>query len=128
MIVADTDVLIDFLKGVGAAADRVEFELKHGLATTVISAFELWNGACGSSKREAAVETLLDSLKILPCKQAAAKKAAQIRYTMRKQGQTIGMADSLIAGICVSEEAILLTRNREHFCGIADLSLGTLTL
>jgi len=38
----------------------------------------------------------------------------------------MGMADALIAGICVEHEAILLTRNRRHFEGIERLSLGTL--
>jgi predicted nucleic acid-binding protein len=126
MIVADTDVLIDFLKGSGKSAERVELELKHGLYTTVITAFELWNGAAGSPRREATVETLLDSLKIIPCKVSAAKQAAQIRYSLQKLGRTIGMADSLIAGICVAERAVLLTRNTKHFSDIDGLLLGGL--
>ncbi len=125
MIVADTDVLIDFLKGFGPSSERVELELRHGLAVTVISAFELWAGAVGSKKREAAVENLLNALKVIPCREAAAKSAAQIRYTLQKQGRTIGMADSLIAGICVTENAMLLTRNLDHFRNIEGLTLGS---
>lgn len=124
MIVADTDVLIDFLKGAGAMADRIELELKQGLCTTVISAFELWNGAVGSSRREMAVDTLLDALTIIPCKPSAAKEAAKIRHALQKEGRTIGMADSLIAGICVSQRSVLLTRNKQHFRDIPGLYLG----
>ncbi|MBN2718527.1 MAG: type II toxin-antitoxin system VapC family toxin [Deltaproteobacteria bacterium] len=124
MIIADTDVLIDFLKGAGATADRIEFELKQGLCTTVISAFELWSGAVGSSKRETAVNILLDALTIVPCKPFAAREAAKIRYDLQKEGRTIGMADSLIAGICVTERSVLLTRNKKHFSKIAGLYLG----
>lgn len=127
MIIADTDVLIDFLKG-AHAADHVARELRHGLHTTVITAFELWNGATGSAKREAAVETLLDCLHILPCKAEAAKRAAEIRHTLQKQGRTMAMADALIAGICVTERGVLLTRNTAHFTDIEDLHLGKLTL
>ena len=47
MIVADTDVLIDYLRGEGPQADRIAFELQHGLGTTVVTAFELWAGAVG---------------------------------------------------------------------------------
>ena len=37
MMVADTDVLIDFLQGAEPAARRIALELEHqGLATTVI--------------------------------------------------------------------------------------------
>lgn len=127
MIVADTDVLIDFLKGKGGAADRIALELNHGLCTTVISAFELWNGAVGSPKRETAVETLIESLIVIPCKAPAAKQAARIRRELEKEGRTMGMADALIAGICVQERAILLTRNTKHFTNIDGLFLGRLT-
>jgi predicted nucleic acid-binding protein len=58
MIVADTDVLIDFLRGHHPVAGRVSLELEHGLATTTLTAFELWTGSTGSSRREQAVSTL----------------------------------------------------------------------
>jgi predicted nucleic acid-binding protein len=45
MMVADTDVLIDFLAGHEPGAGRVALELEHEeLATTVISRFELLAG------------------------------------------------------------------------------------
>ena len=54
--VADTDVLVDFLRGRGDEAKRIEFELKTGrLCTTSVSAFELWVGA-KSSQEKAAVQ------------------------------------------------------------------------
>jgi tRNA(fMet)-specific endonuclease VapC len=126
LIVADTDVLIDFLRGRGAA-ERVALELKQGLATTVISAFELWAGSIGSTKREKAVAVLLDALAIITLDASAAKQAAALRHSLQKKGRTIGMADSLIAGICIDRSAILLTRNTKHFGDIPRLSLGTLS-
>ena len=45
MIVADSDVLIDFLEGRAPAASRVALELDRGhLRTTVITRFELLRG------------------------------------------------------------------------------------
>ena len=42
MIIADSDVLIDFLRGKGIA-DRIAHEVKTGgLHTTAVSAGELW--------------------------------------------------------------------------------------
>jgi len=124
MIVADTDVLIDFLRGSGPMADRVALELRHGLATTVISAFELWAGALGSPRKERAVETLLDALAILPLGTEEARCAAGVRRDLETAGRPIGMADSLIAGTCLSRGAVLLTRNRGHFERVPGLKLS----
>jgi tRNA(fMet)-specific endonuclease VapC len=126
MIIAATDVLIDFLRGADPVARRIELELQRGLATTVITAFELWAGAVGSPKRERAVETLLAALRLVPLDEKSAREAADIRQSRRTQGNTLGMADALIAGICVSERAILLTRNTKHFGDIEGLTVGTL--
>lgn len=114
MIVADTDVLIDYLRGRGAA-ERVALELRAGaLGTTAISAFELWAGA-KSRKQAKAVDTLLEALAVVDLDRSSARRAAQVRATLERQGTPIGMADSLIAGICIDAGAILLTRNRRHF-------------
>ncbi|MBI5486273.1 MAG: type II toxin-antitoxin system VapC family toxin [Deltaproteobacteria bacterium] len=124
MIVADTDVLIDYLHGEGPQAERIAFELEHGLRTTVVTAFELWAGAIGSAKRERAVDTLLGALTILPLDAEDARSAATVRRELGRSGRSIGMADSLIAGICVRHRAILITRNQAHFGRIPNLTLS----
>ena len=124
MIVADTDVLIDYLRGEGPLTDRVGFELEHGLATTVVTAFELWAGAIGSRKRERAVDALLGALTILPLEAEDARCAASLRRALETSGKAIGMADSLIAGMCVRRRAVLITRNRAHFERVPDLALS----
>jgi len=123
LIVADTDVLIDYLRGGVGASTKVENELRKGLGTTVVSAFELWAGSIGSKKRERVVGTLLDALRILPLEPAASRRAAEVRVGLSRKGRTIGMADSLIAGICLHAGATLMTRNRKHFAGIDGLEL-----
>lgn len=127
MIIADSDVLIDFLRGKGAA-DRVALELKTGrLATTAISAFELWAGA-KTSREASRVEILINALNIVGLEKASARKAGEVRRELEKKGDTIGMADSLIAGICIDQGALLLTRNRRHFTRVEGLRLCSLTL
>ena len=126
MIVADSDVLIDAMNGREPGAERVAEGLRAGtLATTAVSAFELLSGARSPEQREV-VSALLAALPILPLDQSASETAAELRRELEAQGQTIGMADYLIAGICLSRSAALLTRNRKHFrrvpaLGIADL-------
>jgi tRNA(fMet)-specific endonuclease VapC len=123
MIVADSDVLIDFLRG-GGHAGRVALEIKvGGLATTVISAFELWAGA-RAPKQLAAVETLLQALSILPLTLSSARTAAKVRRDLEHRKVPIGMADSLIAGICLDRQAVLLTRNKKHFERVEGLTLS----
>ncbi len=124
MILADTDVLIDFLRGAGQA-DRVELELSHGaLATTVVTRFELLAGA-RSDRQQHAVQDLLGGIPALPLDTAAADEAADIRRELEQRGQCIGMADSLIAGIARSRHLLLLTRNRRHFERVDGLGLAT---
>lgn len=114
MMIADTDVLIDFLRGKGAA-DRIATEIKTGgLHTTAISAFELWAGA-KTDRQMNAVSTLLAALIVLPLEGQGAKRAAEIRIGLEKKSAVIGMADSLIAGICLDRDGTLLTRNKKHF-------------
>lgn len=126
MIVADSDVLIDSLRGREPARGRIELELKSGaLATTVVNAFELLSGARVRKEHEK-VERLLAALAILPLDEAAAREAAAVRARLEAGGQGIGMADYLIAGICLARGAMLLTRNRVHFERVVGLHLATL--
>jgi len=124
MIVADTDVLIDFLAGVDPAAERVAAELERGsLRTTAITRFELLSGA-RSARQEAAIRQLLAAIPSLPLDEAAADRAADVRRSLERSGHSIGMADSLIAGITLLYGAVLLTRNRRHFERVAALRLA----
>jgi tRNA(fMet)-specific endonuclease VapC len=126
LTVADTDVLIDSLRGREPSKGRIERELKTGgLATTVVNAFELLSGARTAAELQK-VEKLLAALAILPLDEEAGRQAAEVRRTLEKAGQPIGMADYLIAGICLARSATLLTRNRDHFDRVSELSLGDL--
>ncbi len=124
MFVADTDMLVDFLRGVGEA-ERIRLELRTGrLCTTTITAFELWAGA-GSHQQIAAVEALLGALSILPLDLASARRAGEIQRDLARKGEGIGMADSLISGICLEHEAILLARNHKHYDRVPGLRHGS---
>ena len=123
IVVADTDVLIDFLAGQAPASECVELELERGkLVTTAVTRFEL---LCGTqNKRQLKlIQQLLEALPTLPFDEGAADQAANLRNMLKRKGQDIGMADSLIAGIVIRHGAILLTRNRRHFERVPGLPL-----
>ncbi len=125
MMIADTDVLIDFLEGRPPAAERLALELERGqLRTTVISRFELLAGV-RTDPQQRAVGELLAALPSLPLDEAAADRAAELRRGLEPDGVGIGMADSLIAGIVLVHDGILLTRNRRHFERVSGLTLGS---
>ena len=126
MIVADTDVLIDALRGRRPLARRIAEAIEHGeLATTVLSAFELLSGS-GVREEEARrrVEDLLGALTVVALDPAAATLAAALRRELEARGETIGLADYLIAGICLAHSASLMTRNRRHFGRVPGLRLA----
>jgi tRNA(fMet)-specific endonuclease VapC len=124
MMVADTDVLIDFLDGRAPAAERMALELDRGqLRMTVISRFELLAGA-KSARQQAVVGALLGALPCLPLDEPGADHAAEIRQSLERDGVPIRMADSLIAGIVLAHRGMLLTRNRQHFERVPGLVLG----
>jgi tRNA(fMet)-specific endonuclease VapC len=126
MIVADTDVLIDFLAGRGEGADAVARELRQGdLHTTSVTRFELLSGA-KSTRQMSAVAKLLAALPALPLDEAAADTAAEVRRTLEASGTGVGMADSLIAGTVLRHGGSLLTRNRSHFSRVRGLTLAEL--
>jgi tRNA(fMet)-specific endonuclease VapC len=123
MTIADTDVLIDYLAGKGEA-DAVERLLSRGaLRTTVISRFELLSGA-RTAKQLARLIELLSAVPSLALDDAATDAASEIRRTLERSGEPIGMADSLIAGIVTSNGGTLLTRNRRHFERVPGIRLA----
>jgi tRNA(fMet)-specific endonuclease VapC len=112
VIVADSDVLIDYLRGRNPMAARVELELQtRSFATTAVTAFELWTGA-KTPRQVSAVELLLAAMTILPLDAEGARKGAEARRALLARGEDIGMADCLIAG------------NRRHFARIEGLKLS----
>jgi len=124
MIVADTDVLIDFLRGRGGAARRIALELEtRSFGTTAITAFELRSGA-RTAKLKSAVDRLLDAMTILSFGPEEAQAAAEIRQRLESRGEAIGMADYMIAAVCIVQDGVLLTRNRRHFERVEGLELS----
>lgn len=123
MIVADTDVLIDFLRGAGAA-EKVALELERGaIWTTAVTRFELMAGA-RTERQRVVITDLLGGIPTLALDEAAADEAADIRRDLEERGESIGMADSLIAGIARAADKLLLTRNRKHFERVTGLKLS----
>jgi tRNA(fMet)-specific endonuclease VapC len=124
MMVADSDVLIDFLRGRAPWSERIRLEIETGhLATTAINSFELSSGARSAADQET-VSRLLAALTVLGVSYEASERAARVRRALEAKGQGIGMADYLIAGVCLTNGGVLLTRNVDHFERVPDLKIS----
>lgn len=123
MILADTDVLIDYLAGTQPVTDQVlEYAQSDRLHTSAVTCFELLSGAW-DGKRGDRVRRLVAAVPVLPLDREAATRAAAVRQQLARRGFSIGMADSLIAGIALVSDLPLLIRNRRHFDHVEGLRL-----
>ncbi|MFA4819418.1 MAG: type II toxin-antitoxin system VapC family toxin [Candidatus Aenigmatarchaeota archaeon] len=117
-ILIDTDVLIDFLRGDGKTIELIKKISVQRLATTDINAFELYHGGYKSKNKQiniTNVEDLLNSLELLSTNKESMRKAAELITDLDKKGVSIDTADLFIASICLTNSALLLTRNKKHF-------------
>ena len=92
---------------------------KLQFATTVINVLEL---RYGSARREdhdqfwsRLVHTILSRVKVLPLTARAAVIAGDMRATLERNGQPIGLADVLIGAIAMSHDCPIATGNVRHF-------------
>ena len=129
-VIIDTDILIDLLRGKGEAYALIaELENKVCLlSTTSVNEFELYIGVHKSKQKKEgllATQNLLAKLTIYPLTRRSAQKAGHIYADLEANGQTIGTADALIAGIALTKGFSILTRNAAHFKKIKSLNVIT---
>lgn len=122
LVVADTDLLIDFLRGqgAGAAATRILIGQRR-LRLTALTAFELRLGG-DFVPRQQEITRLFRS-RTLELDIASALLAGEVAIALRASGKPIGLADCLQAGICLRHGLPLATRNVRHFGRVAGLEL-----
>ncbi|MGI9016275.1 MAG: type II toxin-antitoxin system VapC family toxin [Euzebya sp.] len=121
-LVADTDLIIDFLRGRGTGAALVPGWLQtRRLRLSVVTLFELRSGFDWAA-REGRIESLFLGGPI-DFDRRAALEAGAIDSDLRRSGNRIGVADVQQAGICRSRGLPLATRNTRHFERIDGLEL-----
>jgi len=98
-----------------------------GLAISVISVGEIYDGLYGSDKMEEQERIFLDFLgnvENLDIDPEVAKVFGKIRHNLRKEGRIIDNFDLLIASTCLSHGITLVTGNIEHFKKIKGLKIS----
>jgi len=87
--------------------------------------FELWQGAedISDKLKLEKIHSLLDSFGSFNLDVPSSKEAGSIHSELRKKGQVIDAADSMIAGIAKINNETILTRNIKHFSRISGLKV-----
>lgn len=120
-IICDTNIFIQVLSGDEKAIFSVEFIKHENILMTSITALELCKGA--SSKKEMkAISSFINLYPILPLN----KKSSLLAIELLKKyspSHNLGLADSLIASVSITESMELFTLNVKDFDYIKGLKL-----
>jgi tRNA(fMet)-specific endonuclease VapC len=122
----DTDWIIDHLSGVTAVTTRLTALRSAGLAVSIISLAELYEGIHYSRdpvRSEASLQRFLTGLPVLPIDDEVCRIFGRERGRLRQQGRTIGDFDLLIAATCLRHQLQICTNNRRHFEAVEGLSI-----
>lgn len=125
----DTDWVIHYLNGAVAITQKLEELKPEGLAISIITLAEIYEGIFYSKNPEASqkgVNDFLEEVSILGIKEDICKIFGQERGRLRRQGNIIGDFDLLIAATCLHYSLTLLTNNVRHFERVVGLQMFSL--
>jgi tRNA(fMet)-specific endonuclease VapC len=122
LVVVDTDLVIDFLRGRGPGAQLTRrLIVERRLRLTAITGFELRVGADFLARKDQILG--LFRSRTVPLDLASVLRAGELASALQASGMGIGFADCMQAGICLRHDLPLATRNRKHFERVEGLQL-----
>ena len=105
--VFDTNIIVDFLNGVNAAAD--ELHRYDGLLISQITWMEVLVG-CREGEQERIVRDFLETFGVIPLDGKIAESAVVLRRHNR-----LKLPDAVILGTAECQQALLVTRDTKAF-------------
>lgn len=126
MYLVDTDWVVDYLKGRTQAIDTLNRLVKKGLAISIITYGEIYEGIYFGQDPKLAEKGFLNFLRvvdILGLNRTTMKRFALIRGDLRQRGALIGDPDLMIAATATLNKLTLITRNKKHFEKVEGLEL-----
>ena len=122
----DTDIYSEVLKAINptVAQNAATYRQMHGVLTlSVITMLEIVKG-CQQAQATGRMHRFLNAVaqeEVLSLEAPAAELAGRIAGDLDRTGQTIGMADPIIAAIALEHNLELVTGNAAHFQRIVQL-------
>ena len=125
MIVIDTNVVIEYLKGNEIIIQTVnEYSKNHGIGITYISEYELLKY---SDKKNKVLEEFIKNITVLYPDNTSAARSAEIFIKLRSSGDLINENDILIAGIALKNNNKFITLDSD-FNKIKDENIDILQI
>src|SRR5919109_3384705 len=125
----DTDWVIDHLNQIDRVVNRLRELRPQGLALSIASLAELYEGVHYSRDPESsqqALDAFLEDVTVLGIDEEICKLFGRERGRLRRQGALIGDFDLLIAATGLHFGLTVLTNNRQHFERIEGLRLESI--
>jgi len=125
----DTDWVIHYLNGHEKIIEKLKSSREEGLAISVISLAELYEGVYHSKDPDSNAQSLNDFLtdvSILGIDEEVSKIFGKERGRLRKEKRLIGDFDLLIASTCLYYNLTLFTNNKKHYQLVKGLNFFSL--
>jgi predicted nucleic acid-binding protein len=125
-VLVDTDWVVDYLKAKAAAVELLNALVQAGLAISLITYGEIYEGVYYGRHPGRHEQGFLDFLRgvdVLAVNRPIMAEFARLRGHLRVTGQMVGDLDLLIAATALHHSLPLLTRNTRHFGRIPNLTL-----
>lgn len=125
---ADTDVIIDFLKHQQPAIDLFNKINSESIKISVITYLEIEYGIKKSYHPEKRKEEFIHfmkefSIEMISINPLIAEEFVKLKINLEKKKQPLADFDLLIAATALANNLSLVTRNTKHFKRIKDLQL-----
>jgi tRNA(fMet)-specific endonuclease VapC len=125
----DSNIVVDHLLAVPTASALLEQLAPDGVAISIITYMEAFQGVEQSSDPDRAREkfhAFLAGVLILPLSFAVAERCARLRKTLKSQNKRVNSRalDLIIAATALEYNLTLVTKNTDDFKDIPDLPLS----
>ena len=126
-MILETSFVVDFLQGDKDAISKMQSLVDQNIPYEIASPtiFELWGGLVNLEKPEKEQQriiALMEGIVVYPLDEESAKIAGNIDGQLVKKGLQINTEDSMIAGIAITNNKKVLTRD-DHFSRIGGLKV-----
>lgn len=124
----DTNILLYQVAGVPEPVSLVSSLAPDGIAISIVTYMEVYQStlrAANPAEAQVRLTEYLDSVPILAFSESTARRCAEVREALRRQGKRVRQRalDLLIAATALEHDLTLVTRNRADFEDIPDLRI-----
>ena len=113
----DTDWMSEFLNGREQAIEVLSPILDHGVAISIITYAELFEGVSdlpGTDPRRGSLDAMAEKFDVIGVDDETARVFGRLRSDLRRRGQRIPDLDCLIAATALRHDLVLVSRDK-HF-------------